>query len=45
MQADLIFRNARLIDGTGGASQTGDLAVIGARIVAMGTLSDWHGGR
>lgn len=45
MQADLIFRNARLIDGTGSAAQTGDLAVSGARIVAMGALPDWRGGR
>ncbi|MEZ5751732.1 MAG: D-aminoacylase [Paracoccaceae bacterium] len=42
--ADLIFRNARLIDGTGGPSRIGDLAVVGDRIAAMGDLRDWRGG-
>lgn len=36
---DLIFRNARLIDGTGAASVRGDLAVTGDRISAMGDLA------
>lgn len=35
---DLLIRNARLIDGTGGPSVTGDLAVRGDRIMAMGNL-------
>lgn len=42
--ADLIFRNARLIDGTGGPSRIGDLAVTGDRIAAMGALTGWRGG-
>ena len=37
---DLIFRNARLIDGSGGPSVTGDLAITGDRIVAMGQLAE-----
>ncbi len=36
---DLIFRNARLIDGSGAASVQGDLAVTGDRIAAMGDLA------
>ena len=35
---DLIFRDVRLIDGSGGPSVMGDLAVTGDRIVAMGDL-------
>ena len=35
---DLLIRNARLIDGTGGPSVTGDLAVRDDRIVAVGDL-------
>ncbi|WP_417514703.1 N-acyl-D-amino-acid deacylase family protein [Minwuia sp.] len=35
---DLLIRNARLIDGTGAPSTTGDLAVSDGRIVAMGDL-------
>ena len=42
--ADLILRGARLIDGTGGPSRLGDLAVVDGRIAAMGDLSDWQGG-
>lgn len=42
--ANLILRGARLIDGTGGPSQTGDLAVIGDRIAAIGDLAHWRGG-
>jgi N-acyl-D-amino-acid deacylase len=33
---DLIIRAARVIDGTGGAALTGDLAIAGERIVALG---------
>ena len=36
---DLLFRNALLLDGTGGPPMTGDLAVSGGRIAAMGDLS------
>lgn len=45
MRADLIFRNAKLVDGTGGPAQSGDLAVVDDRIVAMGALQDWRAGR
>lgn len=37
---DILFRNARLIDGEGGPSVLGDLAVTGDRIAAIGALSD-----
>lgn len=37
---NLLFRNARLIDGTGTPSVTGDLAVSGDRIAAIGSLTD-----
>ena len=43
-KADLILRSARLIDGTGGPSLTGDLAVTDDRIAAMGDLTDWRAG-
>ena len=42
---DLVIENARLIDGTGGPSIAGGLAVAGARIVAVGEVSDCRGGR
>lgn len=38
--ADLIFRNATIVDGTGSPASTGDLAVAGDRIVAVGDCSD-----
>lgn len=41
-QADLIIRNARLIDGTGGPAFSGDLAVADDRILALGDLSGLH---
>jgi N-acyl-D-amino-acid deacylase len=37
-EADLVIRNATLIDGTGGARRTGDLAIRGEHIVALGQL-------
>ena len=37
-RADIIIRNARLIDGGGGESRTGDIAVIDDRISAIGTV-------
>lgn len=43
--ADLILRGARLIDGTGGPSARGDLAVTGCQIAAIGDLSDWRAGK
>lgn len=42
-RADLILRNARLIDGSGGPSSHGDLAITGDRIAALGDLGDWQG--
>lgn len=39
-QHDTIIRNATLIDGTGAARVTGDLAIRGDRISAIGDLSD-----
>ncbi|MFM7060350.1 MAG: N-acyl-D-amino-acid deacylase family protein [Actinomycetes bacterium] len=38
--ADLVIRNATIIDGTGATATTGDLAVEGERIVAVGDCSD-----
>ena len=38
--ADLIIRNATIVDGTGAPATTGDLAVEGERIVAVGDCSD-----
>lgn len=37
---DLKFENARIIDGTGGASVQADLAITGDRITAMGRLDN-----
>jgi N-acyl-D-amino-acid deacylase len=36
---DILFRNARIIDGSGGPSRVTDLAVEGDRIAALGHLS------
>ncbi|MBI3516386.1 MAG: D-aminoacylase [Proteobacteria bacterium] len=38
IRADLIIRNAQLIDGTGAPPVGGDLAIAGDRIVALGAL-------
>jgi N-acyl-D-amino-acid deacylase len=35
-QADLVIRNARIVDGTGAAERLGDVAVENGRIVAVG---------
>ncbi|MYB80663.1 MAG: D-aminoacylase [Acidimicrobiales bacterium] len=40
---ELIIRNARLVDGTGGASARGDIAVTDDRIVGLGDLSHAEG--
>jgi N-acyl-D-amino-acid deacylase len=40
MAFDLILRNARLVDGTGTASQPGDLAIAGERIAALGQIKE-----
>jgi N-acyl-D-amino-acid deacylase len=39
-QYDLLFRNARVIDGTGNAWYRADVAVAGGRIAAIGRLAD-----
>lgn len=39
---DLLIRNALLFDGSGAAARTGDLAVTGDRIAALGDLQNWH---
>src|SRR5882757_2370988 len=39
IRADLLIRNAQLIDGTGAPPVAGDIAVTGDRIVAMGKLN------
>ena len=38
--ADLVIRDARIIDGTGAESMHGDVAVTGGRIEAVGRVSD-----
>ena len=38
MRHDLVFRDATILDGTGGPRRRGDVAVTGDRIVAMGDL-------
>lgn len=38
--ADLILRNARLIDGTGAPSQHGDVAIRDDRLLAIGEVGD-----
>ena len=43
--ADLVLRDARLIDGTGGPSRRGDLAIKDDRILALGDLSGTRGAR
>ena len=38
--ADLVIRNASIIDGTGAPSFAGDIAIEGDRIVAVGSIDD-----
>ncbi len=38
--ADLVIRNARIVDGSGGPADEGDVAVEGDRIVAVGAVGD-----
>ena len=38
MTYDIVIRGGRIVDGTGRASFTGDVAVDGGRIVAIGTV-------
>jgi N-acyl-D-amino-acid deacylase len=41
-KADLILRNARLIDGSGAPSNYGDLAILDDRLLAVGELGDFQ---
>lgn len=45
MQVDILFRNARLVDGAGTPWFRGDLAVREGKIAAMGNLSGIEAGR
>ena len=38
MTADLALRNATIVDGTGGPPRTGDVAIVGDRITAIGEV-------
>lgn len=38
-QHDLVVRGGRVIDGTGGAARSADVAISGGRITAVGTVS------
>lgn len=44
MQADILFRNAAVIDGTGAPRRPADVAVRDDRIAAVGDLAGWRGG-
>ncbi|MBC8258476.1 MAG: D-aminoacylase [SAR324 cluster bacterium] len=44
-KADYILRNARLIDGTGGPSQSGDVAILDDRLLAVGKIGDLEASR
>src|SRR5260370_27283389 len=37
---DLIIRNARIVDGTGAPAFSGDVAIAGGKIAAVGKLTD-----
>ena len=39
MEYDLVIRNGRIVDGTGAAAFTGDVAVQGGRIAAVGRVT------
>jgi N-acyl-D-amino-acid deacylase len=41
-EADILFRNALLADGSGAPAVRGDLAVQGGRIAALGDCSGWR---
>ncbi len=45
LRCDLIFRDATIIDGTGDNRVSGDVAVSGERITAIGDLSAWSADR
>ena len=42
-RVDFVFKNARLIDGSGMPSYIGGLAVDNDRIVAIGNVDDYYG--
>ena len=42
-KADLIIRNARIVDGSGNPWYRADIAVRGERIAAIGHLATWQG--
>ena len=44
-KVDLILRNARIIDGTGGPSQYGDLAIQDDRLLAVGETGNIQASR
>src|SRR5262245_24380018 len=37
---DVVIRNGKIIDGTGRPAFTGDVAIVGQQIVAIGELDD-----
>ena len=39
MNADLVIRGGTIVDGSGSAPFTGDVAITGDRIVAVGSVS------
>ena len=44
-KADIVIRNARIIDGTGRAIYRADIAICGDTLTAIGTLKNWKGAR
>src|SRR5262249_45426543 len=40
MTYDLVLRNARIVDGTGAKSVSGDVAIAGDRIAALGKIAE-----
>ncbi|WP_249204979.1 D-aminoacylase [Achromobacter sp. Marseille-Q0513] len=44
-EAELMFRRATLVDGTGASRRRADVAVAGGRIVAVGELDGWRADR
>ena len=44
-KADILIRNARIVDGSGNPWFRGDIAIRGDRIAAIGNLAGWKGER
>ena len=44
-EAELLFRRATVVDGTGASRRRADVAVAGGRIVAVGELAGWRADR